>query len=276
MGSWRLSSKMDAPFARLVGMVEEVWRQELMDDGLGKHRGEAETKFEFFDSADPEGRPSAFEERASPSKGAPGYPRFVVENRFYQSASFRKLHIEAAWRQDGLQVAHIVHYPALSKDVPILCLDMVAFNGTITLAIIDAAPVTMSRSLPDLYRQMMGSLQARHKIDMQRALPEWGREIFSDLCVAGRPADDAQIAGFLRYTVDLAKFHCLAAKRAPHLAATDPRIEDAMRAQERYSRMQLTNEKTRRILEVAMGEEAADAYMREVMFDHEFAARARE
>ena len=46
-----------------------------------------------------------------PQKGEEGYPRLMVENRMYSSRVFRKLHLEVAWRQDGLQVMHGVLYP---------------------------------------------------------------------------------------------------------------------------------------------------------------------
>ena len=39
-----------------------------------------------------------------PAKGGEGYPRMLIENRAYCTQVFRKLHIELAHRQDGLQV----------------------------------------------------------------------------------------------------------------------------------------------------------------------------
>jgi hypothetical protein len=48
---------------------------------------------------------------ADPPKGGEGYPRLKVENRVYCSRVFRKLHLEVAARQDGLQVLHMVLYP---------------------------------------------------------------------------------------------------------------------------------------------------------------------
>ena len=39
-----------------------------------------------------------------PAKGEEGYPRMLIENRAYSTKVFRKLHIELAHRQDGLQV----------------------------------------------------------------------------------------------------------------------------------------------------------------------------
>lgn len=39
------------------------------------------------------------------------YPRLLIENRIYCSRVFRKLHVEVAVRQDGLQVLHVVLCP---------------------------------------------------------------------------------------------------------------------------------------------------------------------
>lgn len=57
------------------------------------------------------------------------YPRLLLENRCYCSRVFRKLHIEAAWRQDGLQVVHVAMYPRYAYDMPIFAMDLVMFNG---------------------------------------------------------------------------------------------------------------------------------------------------
>jgi phycocyanobilin:ferredoxin oxidoreductase len=35
----------------------------------------------------------------------------LIENRVYSSRVFRKLHLEVAHRQDGLQVLHMVLFP---------------------------------------------------------------------------------------------------------------------------------------------------------------------
>lgn len=39
-----------------------------------------------------------------PQKGEQGFPRLLIENRAYATRAFRKLHLELAHRQDGLQV----------------------------------------------------------------------------------------------------------------------------------------------------------------------------
>ncbi len=62
---------------------------------------------------------------------APGrrYPRLLIENRIYSSRVFRKLHLEVACRQDGLQVLHMVMYPRYSFDLPIFAMDIVVAKG---------------------------------------------------------------------------------------------------------------------------------------------------
>jgi len=47
---------------------------------------------------------SSYIELKDPEKGQEGYPRLIVENRAYSSRVFRKLHMELAHRQDGMQV----------------------------------------------------------------------------------------------------------------------------------------------------------------------------
>lgn len=51
-----------------------------------------------------------------------------------------------------VQVLHCVMYPRLEYDLPILSMDMVGkVGGAISLAVIDACPVAMNRSLPPQY-----------------------------------------------------------------------------------------------------------------------------
>lgn len=50
---------------------------------------------------------------------------------------------------------HCVMYPRLEYDLPILSMDVVAKRGKVSLAIIDPCPVSLDRSLPSIYDQMM-------------------------------------------------------------------------------------------------------------------------
>ena len=63
-------------------------------------------KYKYLDSMDPKGTAGVwgYTDIKGPKRGEPGWPRMQVENRCYQSKVFRKLHLELAHRQDGLQV----------------------------------------------------------------------------------------------------------------------------------------------------------------------------
>lgn len=63
-------------------------------------------EWQYIDSLDPEGEYGSwsYQDLEPPAKGEPGWPRLQIENRCYQSRVFRKLNIELAHRQDGLEV----------------------------------------------------------------------------------------------------------------------------------------------------------------------------
>ncbi len=68
-------------------------------------------KYKYLDSLDPERTAGmwGYTDIQPPEKGDPRWPRMQIENRCYQSRVFRKLHIELAHRQDGLQVTTYSH-----------------------------------------------------------------------------------------------------------------------------------------------------------------------
>ena len=108
------------------------------------------------------------------------------------SQVFRKVHLELAWRQDGMQVLHITMYPRKAFDVPIFGLDMVAFGGNVTLCIVDTHPASMSRQLPPIYGQACAMLREKYGMGQRvaqsgRDLPDWQLAISSDHVVAIRP-----------------------------------------------------------------------------------------
>lgn len=63
--------------------------------------------YRYVDSLDPDGEYGSwsFQDLESPVRGGEGWPRLQIENRCYTSRAFRKLHLEVAHRQDGLEVS---------------------------------------------------------------------------------------------------------------------------------------------------------------------------
>lgn len=148
MGSWRLRPKVIPVIEALVSQIEGCWRVVLGGD-LGLY--DLPQRYRYMDSLDPGGSRSLSYQIPDPDRDDAAWPRLEVENRAYRSYAFRKLHLEVAVRQDGLQVVHCVMYPRVEFDLPILSLDLVASGDRVTLAIVDPCPVTGNLSLPPYY-----------------------------------------------------------------------------------------------------------------------------
>lgn len=207
-----------------------------------------------------------------------------VENVMLAGGAFRKAHLELAVSAGppALRVVHCVMYPRADRDLPLLSLDVVSVNGRITLAVADCCPATADLSLPRAYEDAMDELAAPLLAAQPaaRTVPEWGQRIFSSRCVLLRPSasgPDDEEAGELRvaelfceYAAALCRFHLERAAAAAPLgddpAGVAARAEVGA-AHARYAEQQRRNDKTRRVLEAAWGEERADRYMRTVLFD---------
>lgn len=50
-------------------------------------------------------------------------------------------------------------------------------------------------------------LQARYGLESNRSIPEWGRAIFSPLCVIVRPQGGEELGRFLKYALALNQLH---------------------------------------------------------------------
>lgn len=282
MGTWRLRTAISPPLQAIAAQYEGMWRTSLSGD-LGLYP--IPHHFKYWDSLDrdtpADELPVAFgHNRPMPDKESPQYPRLRVENRAYESSVFRKLHLEVAHRQDGLEVLHIVLYPRPKYDLPILSLDVVSSNGRIGFAIADPCPVSMNRVLPPWYQQGVLELQKDYKINTimsngGRELPEWGREILSPLCISMRPQNQEEVGAFLKYAIALGHFHMQIAAMASPVSSqsaggshnSNKRLEQIAAAHKRYCDKQLENTKTSKVLEKAFGEEVTRQYMEQVMFD---------
>ncbi|MEW5300657.1 MAG: hypothetical protein WDW36_003571 [Sanguina aurantia] len=277
MGTWKLGGVTDRVIAFMVARVEGCWRESCEND-LTLYPAEhwKQQGWDFADSMDPERQWDGFAnvDIPDPVKGDPGYPRLQLENRIYCSRVFRKLHVEVGARQDGLHVMHIILYPRYEFDLPILAFDLVLVNGVVTLAIIDAVPVRADLALPGHYSAAMQMLQATFLDPPDspgRTIPQWGANIFSEHCVCLRPSGPAELTGFVKYALALHKAHMLLADRLQPIRVTDAqgqaRAAEVLDCHKRFTENNLSNLKTRRVLDVAFGTAWSDAYMRSVMFD---------
>ncbi|KAG7668407.1 hypothetical protein Ndes2526B_g00872 [Nannochloris sp. 'desiccata'] len=276
MGSWRLRPKVTPVIEALVAQIEGCWRV-VLDSDLKLYA--LPPRYRYMDSLDPGNSKELPHQLPDPAnKDDPAWPRLQVENRAYSSYVFRKLHLEVAVRQDGLQVVHCVMYPRPEFDLPILSMDLVANGDRVTLAIIDPCPVTGNLSLPPFYVKSATELQIKYGLESNRTIPDWGSAIFSKLCVIVRPSTPQEVAQFLKYAIALANFHVQIGRLAVPVGgagtmagkteeATDRRKLEIKASHARYSAKQLENDRTRKVLEKAFGSGPSEEYMRTVMFD---------
>lgn len=285
MGSWRLRGEVEPAIEFLVGQLEGTWRELLGDELTLYPRDKWKSRgWDLIDSMDL-GRELggfAYADVPDPEPGADGYPRLLVENRLYCSRVFRKLHLEVAVRQDGLHVLHVVMYPRYEYDLPIFAMDVVASKGVVTLAIVDACPSRGDKSLPPQYLQTMAALQEEFlhppgqagssSSGRQRAVPDWGAEIFSPLCVSIAPRTPDELSRFARYCLALHRAHLQLARLLTPVPESAPDRRASLHdGHQRFVANQLQNKKTTRVLEAAWypdGKELAEQYMAQLLFDY--------
>ena len=56
-------------------------------------------------------------------------------------------------------------------------------------------------------------LQQQYHLDNNRSIPQWGQEIFSDLCIIMRPSEPQELANFIKYTIALTQAHLQLSKQ---------------------------------------------------------------
>jgi phycocyanobilin:ferredoxin oxidoreductase len=189
--------------------------------------------------------------------------KLVIENRCYQTPQFRKLHLELAKVGKGLDILHCVMFPRLDYALPMFGCDIVAGRGEISAAIADLSPTDPERRLPEAYREALAALPS-YQFNQPRELPLWG-DIFSEFCLFIRPSSPEEEAQFLDRVRSFLEIHCRHATQAQPVPSQQQAIN--LEGQRYYCIKQQQNDKTRRVLEKAFGEEWAEKYLTEVLFD---------
>lgn len=189
--------------------------------------------------------------------------RLTIANRCYQSRVFRKLHLELATVGSDLDILHCVMYPRPQYELPILGTDIVANSHVVSAAIIDLTPVRGPLGEPYL-SGLKPAYQRRNGFSELRNLPPWGT-IFSPRCLYTRLVNQSEADLFIEISQAYLRFYCEQANQAEPVSAE---IEAEIRSGHRhYSEQQQKNDKTRRILVKAFGEDWAERYMGTVLFD---------
>lgn len=189
--------------------------------------------------------------------------KLTIENACYQTNAFRKLHLELAQVGKNLDILHCVIFPRPQYNLPIFGCDIVGGRGQISAAIADLSPVSADGHLPSAYEETLSQLPAL-QFSQPRDLPPWG-SIFSQFCVFIRPENQEEEQQFLGRVRDFLKLHCQQGNVAE--AVSSEQANANLAAQQNYCQQQQKNDKTRRVLEKAFGEEWAERYMTTVLFD---------
>jgi len=127
----------------------------------------------------------------------------------------------------------------------------------------ERSTITPDGALSENYRTALAQLPAPD-YRQPRELPSWG-SIFSEFCLFVRPSDQAEEDRFLQDVVSYLTIHC---QQAIAMSPVSGELEQqAIEGQRRYCSQQQQNDKTRRVLEKAFGEDWAERYMTTVLFD---------
>jgi hypothetical protein len=103
----------------------------------------------------------------------------------------------------------------------------------------------------------------------QRKVPEWGKAIFSPLCVCMAPKDGKELAGFMKYAVALQRAHIMLASLLQPVEEGSQKHEEILEAHRRFAEKQMENKKTLRVLEKSFGPDWSGRYMRDLVFDYD-------
>ena len=189
--------------------------------------------------------------------------RLRIENRCYQTPQFRKMHLELAKVGNNLDILHCVMFPRPEYPLPVFGCDIVAGRGGISAAIADLSPTSPEKTLSPSYVDQLSKLTKANFSEV-RELPAWA-DIFSDFCLFVRPLNSTEEQNFLELASGYLRIHC---KQAIASNTVSPQQQQLYLAGQRYyCTKQQQNDKTRRVLEKAFGEEWAENYMTTVLFD---------
>jgi phycocyanobilin:ferredoxin oxidoreductase len=199
--------------------------------------------------------------RALPPPALPSHDLALRwDNALFESPVFRRAHVELFHVPGTFAVLHVCIFPRTTVAAPVFGFDMVAGRDQATGAFLDYSPVVSACTGPTLAAVVDAA--ARDGFGHHRARPDWGG-IFSPAFFAVRPSG-VEEAGRAMALGQRALRHYAAALRGgawPAYPEGEVRLGQAA-----YAAGQRRNPHTLRMLARFVGQDAAEAFMREVLF----------
>jgi len=182
-----------------------------------------------------------------------------IDNEMYSCTGLRKVHLELA-TLGPLDILHCIWYPEPEYDLPIFGADIVANKNIVSAAITDLSPVDGINS--SVYDEI-AAISNVYNFTNVRKTPAWG-DIFSPYCKFARLETEDERDIFCSIVDEyLDKFTKVVHNTKPSLDRKQQRRD----GQINYCSQQKMNDKTRRILAKYFGDDWADFYINQILFD---------
>lgn len=183
-----------------------------------------------------------------------------IENYVWETEKFRKIHLEVAQMKSGLDILHTNMYPRYEYDLPIFGADIVASSKSVGAAIVDISSIKEDGSLPESYKIL--DIVSDREFEKDKKMPEWG-DVFSEYCVFVSPTEE-EYDKFVNIAFTYLNYHCAIS----NITKPDGNVQENYEGHKHYCEKQRQNNKTRGVLKNIFGDEFADKYISEMLFDY--------
>lgn len=183
-----------------------------------------------------------------------------IENYVWETEKFRKIHLEVAQMKSGLDILHTNMYPRYEYDLPIFGADIVASSKSVGAAIVDISSIREDKTLPESYKIL--DIVSDRDFEKDKKMPEWG-DVFSEYCVFVSPTEE-EYNKFVNIAFTYLNYHCAIS----NITKPGGNIQENYEGHKHYCEKQRQNNKTRGVLKNIFGDEFADKYISEMLFDY--------
>ena len=182
-----------------------------------------------------------------------------IDNEMYSCKGLRKVHLELA-TLGPLDILHCIWYPEPEYDLPIFGADIVANKNIVSAAMTDLSPVD---GISSPVYENIAPISNVYNFTNVRNNPSWG-EIFSPYCKFARLETDEERDIFCSVVDEYLNAFVIAVKKSK---SSKKRLQQRIDGQIHYCTQQKMNDKTRRILAKYFGDDWADFYINQILFD---------